>query len=84
MTYEELTVMTEEERRNALDAEANRINDLEAERDSFKNENDKLLSENKKLEEELKKTKELNFTLGRKVNTATTKSAEELLNELFK
>lgn len=84
MTYEELTAMTEDERRNALDAEANRISDLEAERDSFRNENERLNSENQKLSEELKKTKELNFTLGRKVNTATTKSAEELLNELFK
>lgn len=84
MTYEELTAMTEEERRNAIETENERVRNLEAERDSFKNENDNLLSTNKKLEEELKKTKELNFTLGRKVNTATTKSAEELLNELFK
>lgn len=84
MTYDELMELSEEDRRNAFDTEINRIGDLEAERDSFKNENETLLASNKKLEEELKKTKELNFTLGRKVNTAGKKSAEELLNELFK
>jgi deoxyhypusine synthase len=84
MTYDELMAMSEEDRRNAFESEVSRIGDLEAERDSFKNENETLLSSNKKLEEELKKTKELNFTLGRKVNTAGQKSAEELLNELFK
>lgn len=84
MTYDELMAMSEEERRNAFDTEINRISDLEAERDSFKSENETLLASNQKMEEELKKTKELNFTLGRKVNTAGQKSAEELLNELFK
>lgn len=65
--------------------EAGRILDLEAERDSFKSENATLKTEREKLEKELKSTKELNFTLSRKFNnSADRKSAEEIMNDLFK
>ena len=44
-----------------------------------------LKTEREKLEKELKSTKELNFTLARRMdNSAGKKSAEEIMNELFK
>lgn len=58
------------------------IKDLEAERDSLKEENAKVLEAQKKIEEELQKTKQLNFTLSRQVGHEQ-KSAEEILSEMF-
>lgn len=82
MTYDEFRALSEDDQRAAY-IDGNTIDDLEAERDSFKNENDTLSAENKRLQEELRKTKELNFTLARKVSTEPQKSAEEIMNELF-
>lgn len=60
------------------------IKNLEAERDSFKNENDTLKTINSKNEEELKKTKELNFTLARKIDSEIPKrSSEDILHDMF-
>ena len=88
MNREEFLELTEEEQAAFLQSqeeEAGRITDLEAERDSFKSENTTLKAEREKLEKELKSTKELNFTLSRKFNnSADRKSAEEIMNELFK
>lgn len=83
MTYDEFKSLSEDDQRAAF-IDGNTIDDLEAERDSFKTENDTLAAENKRLQEELRKTKELNFTLARKVSTEPKQSAEEVLNELFK
>ena len=74
MTMEELADMIEKQ--NAT------IKDLEAERDSLKEENEKRLEAQKKIEEELQKTKQLNFTLSRQVGHEQ-KSAEEILSEMF-
>lgn len=74
MTMEELSEMIEKQ--NAT------ITDLEAERNSLKEENEKVLAAQKKIEEELRKTKELNFTLSRQVGHEQ-KSAEEILSEMF-
>ena len=74
MTMEELAEMIEKQ--NAT------IKDLEAERDSLKEENEKVLDAQKKIEEELQKTKQLNFTLSRQVGHEQ-KSAEEILSEMF-
>lgn len=82
MTYDEFKSLPEDDQRAAF-IEGNVVDDLTAERDSFKNENETLSAENKRLQEELRKTKELNFTLARKVSTEPTKSAEEIMNELF-
>lgn len=82
MTYDEFKSLPEDDQRAAY-IEGNVVDDLTAERDSFKNENETLSAENKRLQEELRKTKELNFTLARKVSTEPQKSAEEIMNELF-
>ena len=74
MTMEELAEMIEQQ--NAT------IADLEAERNSLREENEKRLEAQKKIEEELRKTKELNFTLSRQVGHSQ-KSAEEILAEMF-
>ena len=83
MTYEEFRALSEDDQRAAY-IESGTVDDLTAERDSFRTENETLTAENKRLQEELRKTKELNFTLARKVSTEPKKSAEEVLNELFK
>ena len=74
MTMEELEEMIEKQ--NAT------IKDLEAERDSLKEENEQRREAQKKIEEELQKTKELNFTLSRQVGKSQ-KSTEEILSEMF-
>lgn len=83
MTYDEYKSLSEDEQRAAY-IESSRLDDLEAERDSFKNENADLVKKNQELQEELRKTKELNFSLSRKVTAEPKKSAEEIMNELFK
>ena len=77
MTYDEFRALPEDDQRSAY-IDSVTIDDLEAERDSFKTENDTLTAENKRLQEELRKTKELNFTLARKVSTEPQRSAEEI------
>ena len=57
--------------------------DMEAERDSFKNENEQLQKELSEIKSEMKKTKELNFTLARSVKREPDKSAEDILHEMF-
>lgn len=88
MNREDFLSLSEEEQAAFLHTQedtAARILDLEAERDSFKSENQTLKTEREKLEKELKSTKELNFTLARRIdNSAGRKSAEEIMNELFK
>lgn len=88
MNRDDFLLLSEEDQAAFLQAqeeEAGRITDLEAERDSFKSENATLKSEREKLEKELKSTKELNFTLSRKFNNSAGKrSAEEIMNDLFK
>ena len=88
MKRDDFLLLSEDEQAAFLQSqeeEAGRITDLEAERDSFKSENATLKAEREKLEKELKSTKELNFTLSRKFNnSADKKSAEEIMNELFK
>lgn len=88
MKRDEFLELTEEEQAAFLQSqeeEAGRISDLEAERDSFKSENATLKTEREKLEKELKSTKELNFTLSRRMdNSADKRSAEEIMNDLFK
>ena len=88
MNRDDFLSLSEEEQAAFLQSQedtAAKILDLEAERDSFKSENQTLKTEREKLEKELKSTKELNFTLARRIdNSAGNKSAEEIMNELFK
>lgn len=78
--------MTDDEIKALQDrnAELDRQNaDLIAERDSLKDENAELKTSNAALSEELLETKKLNFTLARRTS-AETRSAEDILNEMFK
>lgn len=87
MTYEDFKALTEEEQKaafSALDDKAILFDDMEAERDSFKAENEKLRDEVSEVKTEMKKTKELNFTLARKVTAEPQKSAEDILHDMFK
>lgn len=89
MNRDDFLNLSEEEQAAFLQSqeeEASRILDLEAERDSFKSENATLKTEREKLEKELKSTKELNFTLARRMDNSAgkQKSAEEIMNDLFK
>ena len=62
------------------------ISDLIAERDSLKTENEKLVGESAALKDDVKKLKETNYTLARHLDTSKEreKSAEQILNEMFK
>lgn len=77
--------MTEEQLRNLLQSAADQVASLEAERDSFKEENEQLKDNEKKLSNELQNTKKLNFTLARSLDTSgKTKGVEDTLHEMFK
>lgn len=77
--------MTEEQLRNLLQSAADQVKDLEAERDSFKEENENLKAESRQLNEEITNTKKLNFTLARSLDTSgKTKGVEDTLHEMFK
>ena len=77
--------MTEEQLRTLLQSAADQVNNLEAERDSFKEENEKLKENETKLSNELQNTKKLNFTLARSLDTSgKTKGVEDTLHEMFK
>lgn len=87
MKYDEFIAMSEEEQKtffNALSDNEQTITELTAERDSFKNENETLKADFQKTKDDLLKTKEMNFTLARKLDTSSqSKSAEDILHEMF-
>lgn len=87
MTLDQFNALSDDEKTAFLTSEEKLQADLknvEAERDSFKNENDKLLEESKKNQEELKSAKELNFTLARKIDhSEPSKSSEDLIHDMF-
>lgn len=77
--------MTEEQLRTLLQSAADQVQNLEAERDSFREENEILKENEKKLSEDLQQTKKLNFTLARSLDTSgRTKGVEDTLHEMFK
>lgn len=90
MTYEDfISIEDENERKRifqAMDDAGVLYDDMEAERNSFKDENDKLRDELKDIKAEMKKTKELNFTLARTVDQSknAVMSAEDILHDMFK
>ena len=76
--------MTDEQLKELLTSAAGQISDLEAERDSFREENENLKTESQRLNTELSNTKKLNFTLARQVDTSSTKaSVEDTLHAMF-
>lgn len=77
--------MTEDQLKELLTSAAGQISDLEAERDSFKEENEKLKADYNKSSEELQNTKKLNFTLARTLDVSgKTKGVEDTLHDMFK
>ena len=76
--------MTEDQLKELLTSAADQVNNLEAERDSFKEENEKLKTELTNTKTELTNTKKLNFTLARQVDTSGSKaSVEDTLHAMF-
>ena len=59
------------------------LKDNEAEINSLKKENETYKAGSEKLEKELKETKELNFTLARKVAPETRPTFEDTLHDIF-
>lgn len=87
MKLEDFNKLTDEEKAAILSAaedDQKKVSDLEAERNSLKDENDKLLEDEKNKTEELAKTKEMNFTLARKLDTGKLEDPEERLFKFIK
>ena len=83
MTYEEFSTLSAEEQA-AVFVDSKTVDDLTAERDSFKTENEQLQQQLAELKEDNRKTKEMNYTLTRKLSVQPRKTAEQYLNEMFK
>lgn len=82
MTYEEFSTLSAEEQA-AVFVDSRTVDDLTAERDSYKTENEQLQQQLAELREDNRKTKEMNYTLTRKLSVEPRKTAEEYLNEMF-
>ena len=84
MDYKAFMELPEEDREQAY-ISLEDFNTVTAERDSYKTENEALRQQAKELRESEKKTKELNFTLARKLNTEEKPlDPVELLHEMMK
>jgi uncharacterized FlaG/YvyC family protein len=87
MNIEEFNALSEEQKVSFLaSVETNEktISDLTAERDSFKTENDQLNKMVEQTNKELKATKELNFTMARKINVGPKDDPETTLFNFMK
>lgn len=87
MKLEDFNNMSDEEKSSYLagvESDQKTITDLTAERDSFKTENDSFRTQLETANKELKATKEMNFTLARKINTEPKKDPETQLHDLIK
>lgn len=87
MKLEDFNNMSDEEKSSYLagvESDQQTITDLTAERDSFKTENDSFRKQLETANTELKATKEMNFTLARKINTEPKKDSETQLHDLIK
>lgn len=87
MKLEDFNSLTDEEKTSylsSIDSDKKTIEDLTAERDSFKSENETIKTQLEANNKELKATKELNFTLARKINNAPEKDAETTIFDFMK
>lgn len=87
MKLEDFNALTDEEKAtflNSIDGQQKQIDNLTAERNSFKTENETLSKQIEANNKELKATKELNFTLARKINTGVKEDPEETLYKFMK
>lgn len=87
MKLDEFNLLSDEEKTaylTSIETTQKSLDDLTAERDSFKTENDKLKTDFEAANNELKATKEMNFTLARKINTEPVKDPETILHNIIK
>lgn len=87
MELEEFNALSDEEKTTyltSIETTEKSLTDLEAERDSFKAENVELKKQLEANNKELKATKEMNFTLARKIDTAPEPDAETTLYNFMK
>lgn len=87
MKLDEFNALTDDEKTNFLSGiEDNNktIMELTAERDSFKTENEALSKQIESTNKELKATKELNFTMARKINVGSNEDPETTLYNFMK
>lgn len=83
MTYDEFRALSEDEQRAAF-IESSTYDDLEAERNSLRDENKELREKMQQISESARKAKEMNYTLVRRLDTGAKKQdACEILNEMF-
>ena len=87
MKLEEFNALSDDEKTTFLtsvETDQKSINDLEAERDSFKSENDELKKQLEANNKELKATKEMNFSLARKITASPQQDDETILHNIIK
>lgn len=83
MNVEEFNNLSDEQKAaflSSVESTTKQIEDLTAERDSFKSENDSLKESAASTAKELRATKELNFTLARKIKTDPVDDETALYN----
>ena len=85
MTYDEFAALDENARRAAF-VDPQEVDTLTAERNSLQTENAELRQRAAAAAESERKTKELNFTLARKLNLekGAAREAEDVLHDMFK
>ncbi len=87
MILEDFNALSDEQKTaylSGIESDQKKIEDLTAERDSFKTENDSLRSQLEQNNKELKATKELNFTMARKINVGSQDDPETTLYNFMK
>ena len=87
MKLDEFNLLSDEEKSaylTSIETTQKSIDDLTAELDSFKTENDNIKAQLEANNKELKATKEMNFTLARKINTAPEEDADTTLFNFMK
>ena len=87
MKLEDFNALTDDEKAtylSSIETSQKSIDDLIAERDSFRTENNDLKAQLDTSSKELKATKEMNFTLARKVSSAPVEDDETILFNFMK
>lgn len=87
MKLDDFNALTDEEKAtylSSIETSQKSIDDLTAERDSFRTENSDLKAQLDTNSKELKATKEMNFTLARKVSAAPVEDDETILFNFMK
>lgn len=87
MKLDEFNLLSDEEKGaylTSIETAQKSIDDLTTERDSFKAENETIKSQLEANNKELKATKEMNFTLARKIETKPATDPETILHNIIK